>query len=79
MKRFITGQFFFSHIKNCQFYDKRALWGWDRDNFTEGQNEGIFEIGGITIGVRICFEIRFPEYFRELYKQRTDLNVVLFY
>lgn len=65
--------------KNCQFYDKRALWGWDRDNFTEGQNEGIFEIGDITIGVRICFEIRFPEYFRELYKRRTDLNVVLFY
>ena len=51
----------------------------DRDNFTEGQNGGIFEIGGITIGVRICFEIRFPEYFCELYKQRTDLNVVLFY
>lgn len=69
----------FQPYKNCQFYDKRALWGWDRDNFTEGQNEGIFEIGGITIGVRICFEIRFPEYFRELYKQRTDLNVVLFY
>ena len=67
----------FQPYKNYQFYDKRALWGWDRDNFTEGQNEGIFEIGGITIGVRICFEIRFPEYFRELYKQRTDLNVVL--
>lgn len=39
----------FQPYKNCQFYDKRALWGWDRDNFTEGQNEGIFEIGGITI------------------------------
>ena len=49
----------FQPYKNCQFYDKRALWGWDRDNFTEGQNEGIFKIGDITIGVRICFEIRF--------------------
>lgn len=31
------------------------------------------------IGVRICFEVRFPEYFRELYKADTDFNVVIFY
>ena len=31
------------------------------------------------MGIRICFEIRFPEYFRELYKAKTDLNVVFFY
>ena len=30
-------------------------------------------------GIRICFEIRFPEFFRELYKRNTDINVVLFY
>ena len=28
---------------------------------------------------RICYEIRFPEYFRELYVENTDLNVILFY
>ena len=60
-------------------YRKRALWGWDRDNFAPGNEPGILEIDGLKIGVRICFEVRFPEYFRELYRQKTDLNVVLFY
>ncbi len=60
-------------------YHKRALWGWDRDNFVPGNKPGILEIDGLKIGVRICFEVRFPEYFRELYRQNTDLNVILFY
>lgn len=60
-------------------YDKRALWGWDSENFIEGNRSGIFEIDGTKIGVRICFEIRFPEYFRELYREQTTLNVILFY
>ena len=60
-------------------YSKRALWGWDRDNFAPGEEPGVFAIDGIRIGVRICFEVRFPEYFRELYKMKTDLNVILFY
>lgn len=66
---------------NCieMHYDKRALYGWDNDNFESGNKQGIFEIQGIKIGIRICFEIRFPEYFRELYKERTDINIVLFY
>lgn len=60
-------------------YHKRALWGWDRDNFVPGDEPGIVEIDGLRIGVRICYEVRFPEFFRELYRQKTDLNVVLFY
>ena len=62
-----------------RFYDKRALWGWDREHFAQGSCDGIFEIAGISVGVRICFEVRFPEYFRELYVGKTDLNIVLFY
>ncbi len=60
-------------------YHKRALWGWDRDNFIPGNERGIVELDGVRIGVRVCFEVRFPEYFRELYLQHTDLNVILFY
>ncbi len=59
-------------------YDKRALWGWDRENFYEGGSDGIYDIDGLRIGIRICFEVRFPEYFRELYRQGADLGVVCF-
>lgn len=65
--------------KQTLLYHKRALWGWDRDNFVPGYESGIVELDGLKIGVRICFEVRFPEYFRELYRQKTDLNVILFY
>ena len=70
--------YLFSPKKSARFYDKRALYGWDEENFTVGTETGIFNVKGMTIGVRICFEVRFPEYFRELYKAQTDLNVVLF-
>ena len=65
--------------KPMQWYDKRALYGWDEENFSAGDETGIFEIAGFRIGVRICYEIRFPEYFRQLYLENTDLNIVLFY
>lgn len=69
---------FIPHNKNL-IYHKRALWGWDKDNFIVGNEKGILEIGDWKIGIRICFEVRFPEYFRELYKEHTDLNIILFY
>ena len=62
-----------------QFYHKRALWGWDRDNFVPGADDIAFSMGNFKIGVRICYEVRFPEYFRELYAAGSDLNLALFY
>ncbi|MDD3242976.1 MAG: carbon-nitrogen hydrolase family protein [Eubacteriales bacterium] len=59
-------------------YDKRALWGWDTENFRPGTQEGIFEIDGVRFGLRICFEVRFPEYFRELFGQNIGLCIVSF-
>jgi len=59
-------------------YHKRALWGWDKDQFIPGQTAGVYQIDNYRIGVRICFEVRFPEYFRELFKAETDLNIVAF-
>jgi predicted amidohydrolase len=65
--------------KPTLLYRKGALWGWDADNFSPGEdNGGVFEIDGIRIGVRICFEVRFPEYFRELYRENVDCAVVMF-
>ena len=59
-------------------YDKRALWGWDLDNFKQGQTLGIYQIDDIKVGFRICFEVRFPEYFRELFKENVELCFVSF-
>ena len=70
---------FFAPDGERGIYDKRALWGWDRENFVPGTRTGIIDYKGFRIGIRICFEVRFPEYFRELYRERTDADLVLFY
>jgi predicted amidohydrolase len=60
-------------------YHKRALWGWDTENFTPGNSDnGTFWVDGIRVGVRICYEVRFPEYFRELFRQKVDLAAISF-
>jgi predicted amidohydrolase/GNAT superfamily N-acetyltransferase len=59
-------------------YHKRALWGWDVENFKRGEQKGIYKIDGFRIGVRICYEVRFPEYFRELFLEGVDLCLVAF-
>ena len=64
--------------ENTDIYHKRALWGWDIDNFKRGNNEGIYNIDGIKIGIRICYEVRFPEYFRELFRSNVDLCLISF-
>ena len=38
-----------------------------------GNNLGIVELDGVKIGVGICFDIRFPEYFRELIKNGAQI------
>ena len=77
--KYFNRAYIFSPGHDFIHYDKRALYGWDNDNFVRGNTEGIYVIDGIKIGVRICFEARFPEYFRELYKKNTDLDIVIFY
>ncbi|MBB6480448.1 carbon-nitrogen hydrolase family protein [Spirochaeta isovalerica] len=64
--------------KRYNRYHKRALWGWDTDNFIPGDEPGIYSIDGVKIGIRICFEVRFPEYFRELFADEVDLCLVSF-
>ena len=59
-----------------QVYSKRALWGWDLENFVAGDSSGILTVDEVRIGIRICFEIRFPEYFRELFKANVDVALV---
>ena len=64
--------------RSRQPYHKRALYGWDAASFTPGNATGIYRVDGIRVGVRICYEIRFPEYFRELFRRRVQLALVAF-
>lgn len=59
-------------------YDKSALWGWDLDHFAREEEEGIFVVDGLRIGLRICFDVRFPECFRKLYRKQVSLCFVGF-
>lgn len=59
-------------------YDKTALWGWDLEHFTRGETPGTFMVEGLKVGFRICFDIRFPESFRELYREQVPLCFVSF-
>ena len=59
-------------------YHKRALWGWDRGNFTPGNEPGVRTIDGVRLGFRICYEVRFPEYFRELFREGVVIACVSF-
>ena len=57
-------------------YDKIHLYKVNRPDFKFDENDdtipgkdiGLFELDNIKIGVGICFDLRFPEYFRELVK-----------
>lgn len=61
-------------------YHKRALHGWDEANYAQGDQggSGVHMVDGVRIGLRICYEVRFPEYFRELFRRRVSLSVVSF-
>jgi omega-amidase len=58
------------------FYHKRALWGWDAQSYVPGEAGGMYEVDGIRVGTRICYEARFPEYFREFFREQVDLALV---
>lgn len=62
-------------------YDKKYMYKAERKDFkideTEdtisGKELGIAELDGIKIGLGICFDLRFPEYFRELIKEGAEI------
>lgn len=38
-----------------------------------GKTNGLFELDGVKMGVGICFDLRYPEYFRELIKEGVEI------
>ena len=45
----------------------------EKDDTIPGKDLGVFELDNVKIGVGICFDLRFPEYFRELIKRGVEI------
>lgn len=60
-------------------YDKNHLfsyYGCDEGNFIEkGEHPVLAEIEGVKLGITICYDIRFPEIYREYRKAGADILV----
>lgn len=60
-------------------YDKRFCTQLDLDNYTPGDHFVHFEINGIKCSLLICFDLRFPELYRILYKDGVKCIFQSFY
>lgn len=54
-------------------YDKRFCTEGDLKHFSPGDHFVNFELNGINCGLLICYDVRFPELYREYKKLKTDL------
>ena len=60
-------------------YDKRFCTKGDLKFFSAGNHFVVFNINGIRCGLLICFDVRFPELYREYKKLDVDLLFQSFY
>ena len=60
-------------------YDKRFGTALDLDSYTPGNHWVTFELNGVKCALLICFDLRFPEIYRELYKQGVQCVFQSFY
>ena len=60
-------------------YDKRFCTNGDLKFFSAGNHFVVFNINGISCGLLICFDVRFPELYREYKKLEVDLIFQSFY
>lgn len=54
-------------------YDKRFCTGGDLKYFSPGDHFVNFELNGVNCGLLICYDVRFPELYREYKKLETDI------
>jgi predicted amidohydrolase len=60
-------------------YDKRFCTPGDLDHFTPGNRFVTFTLNGIKCALLICFDLRFPELYRELYRLGVQCLFQSFY
>ena len=60
-------------------YRKHHLFGYDSaeaDLLVAGESLGVAEIGGFTVGMTTCYDLRFPELYRDLAEAGATLILV---
>jgi len=67
------------HGKIIDRYDKRFCTSGDLKYYSPGDHFVDFEINGIKCGLLICYDIRFPELYREYRKLGVDVIFQSFY
>jgi len=60
-------------------YDKRFCTGIDLANYTPGNRSVFFDVNGVKCAPLICFDLRFPELYRELKKAKVNCIFQSFY
>jgi len=60
-------------------YDKRFCTSGELRRFTPGDRFVFFTINGVKCSFLICFDLRFPELYRALYKQKVNCVFQSFY
>jgi predicted amidohydrolase len=60
-------------------YDKRFCTREGLKYYTPGDRTVIFELNGVRCALLICFDLRFPEIYRQLYKQGVECVFQSFY
>ena len=60
-------------------YRKRHLFGYESaeaELLVPGEKETVFEFRGLTVGVSVCYDLRFPELYRSLLNAGVDTILV---
>ncbi len=60
-------------------YDKRFCTSRDLEHFSAGEHFSVVNINGIKCGLLICFDVRFPELYREYKKLEVEFIFQSFY
>jgi predicted amidohydrolase len=60
-------------------YDKRFCTKADLRRLTPGSHFVFFTVNGVKCSLLICFDLRFPEIYRELYKRKVNCIFQSFY
>jgi Predicted amidohydrolase len=74
-----TSVVFGPHGDRLTTYRKRHLFGYNSAEsalLTPGETLGIAEIDGFTVGITTCYDLRFPELYRDLVDKGVTLVVV---